>query len=135
MKNEVTVNNACRGFTLIEVLTVSILLAFFLVGFYEGSQRMAAASMVAQNRTEALLQNRRVGELWRAGGPSAISGLASGNFLNGIGYTLSTNTLPDTYSATNSTLTRLAVTLGWREIDPNSSGSLKMTLKNIYFQN
>lgn len=128
------VRNAPAAFTLIEVLTVTVLLSFFLVGFYEGSQRMASAAMTCENRNEAMMQSRRLGNLWQAGGASAISGITGGNFLNGIAYTLSTNTLPDAYTASGSTLTRLALTLGWNETDPNSSSARPMRIKDVYFR-
>lgn len=127
MKNH---DRSKNGFTLIEVLTVSMLLAVFLVGFYLGSQRMAMAAHLQQNRTEALLQLKRVGNKWRAG--QNISTITGGNFINGTAYTVgSTST---SYSATNASLTKLALTVGWREPDPNSTTSRKQQMKDLYFK-
>lgn len=108
-----------RGYTLVEVLMVSMLLAFFLVGFYEGSQRMAVATLVQQDRAEALLMGRKLGEQWKNG--VDISGVSTGFFLNGVGYNVAQAT--SAYSATGSSLTQLALTIGWSEPDPNGTGS------------
>ena len=112
---------------------MSVLLGFFLVGFYQGSQRMALSMLVEQDRNEALLQSRRIGELWRGGG-SVPSTANAQYFLNGIAYTLSTNSLPDQYGATNSTLSRLGLTLTWKEPNPNSLSARNMYIKDVYFQ-
>ena len=117
------------GFTLIEVLVVTTLLAFFLVAFYEGSQRMAIATIAQQNRTEALLQGRRIGERWRAG--TTISAITRSYFLNGTAYTVSQVT--STYGA-NSSLRQLALTLGWKEPNPNSITPLSKSVKDVYFK-
>lgn len=118
------------GFTLLEVLVMSIVLGFFLLGFYEGSQRMAVSMRLNQNRTEALMQLRRIGQKWRAG--EVVTGITSGYFLNGTAYTVGQSTA--TYSATNSTLTKLAVTVGWSEPNPNSTAQRKMRLKDLYYK-
>ena len=123
-----------KAYTLIEVLTISVLLAFFLVAFYEGSQRMAVATMSLQARNEALLQSRRIGEAWRNG--VVISSTTSGYFFNGVAFTVAQATTQRgaAYGPTGRTLTRLALTLGWREIDPNSNGSRKQTISDVYFK-
>ena len=120
------------GFTLLEVLTVSMLLAFFLVGFYEGSQRMAVGMHSAQNRTEALMQLRRIGNNWRAG--QNITGINSGNFLNGTNYTVTSAQSNYSSSVPTSSLTQLAVTVSWSEIDANSKYPRPQYIKDVYFK-
>lgn len=122
--------NSQKAFTLLEVIVLSIVLGFFLLSFYEGMQRMAFATRANQNRTEALMQLRRVGGKWRAG--EVVTGITSGYFLNGTAYTVGESTA--TYSASSSTLTKLAVTVGWSEPDPNSTGQSRKRLKDLYFK-
>lgn len=124
------VDSLSGGYTLLEVLAMSVLLATFLTGFYLGSMRLSSAMLVQQDRNEALLQSRRVGELWRSGGN--ISGLSSGNFLNGVPYTVTYALTQYSGHASNSTLNRLAVTIGWNEPDPNSTNPRAQHLKDIY---
>lgn len=119
-----------KAFTLLEVLVVSIVMGFFLVGFYEGIQRMALATRVSQNRTEALMQLRRIGHKWRAG--EVVTGITSGYFLNGTAYTVGQATA--SYSATSSTLSKLAVTVGWSDPDPNSTAQKRKRLKDLYYK-
>jgi Tfp pilus assembly protein PilV len=124
--------NIAGGYTLLEVLAMSVLLVMFLVGFYLGSMRMSASMLVQQDRNEALLQSRRLGEGWRAG--VTISGITKGYYLNAVPYTVSTATTQT--SETNSTLKKLSVTLSWKEPDPNSTGASptprNMHIKDVY---
>ncbi len=122
---------------MLEVLTVSVLLAFFLVGFFEGSRWLAFSTRVQQNRTEALMQSRRVGESWRAG--VDVSGITEGYFLNGTTWTLGQNTTAYTSAggaapSSGTSLKRLSLTLGWREADPTSAGSRQMKIHDVYFK-
>lgn len=133
IKNLGSKNFGQKGFTLLEVLVMSALLSAFLVGFYEGSQRLALSMRVNQNRTEALMQLRRYGNQWRAG--QAVSSFNSGApayFLNGTAYTLDATT--SSYSATSSTLTKISLTLGWGEPDPKSTGERKQRMNDVYLK-
>ena len=121
------------GYTLIEVMVISILLGSFLVAFYEGSARMAVSTRVNQNRTEAIMQLRRYGQQWRSG--LSVNGITSGNpgyFINGTTFTL--DKAQSSYSATNSSLTKLSLTLGWSEPNPNSTAARKQKINDVYFK-
>jgi len=123
-----------QGYTLLEVMAVSVLLAAFLIGFYYGNMRTASSMLVQQDRNEALLQSRRIGEGWRSG--VTVSGITKGYYLNGVAYTVSMASTQT--SETNSTLKRMAVTLSWKEPDPNSTGSnpaaRNMYIKDVYLK-
>jgi|GEM_PF-2082417 Tfp pilus assembly protein PilV len=121
-----------EGFSLLEVMAMSVLLAAFLVGFYYGSMRMSSSMLVQQDRNEALLQSRRIGEGWRAG--VTVSGITKGYYLNGVAYTASMATT----QSSASTLKKLALTLSWNEPDPDSSGNnpapRNMHIKDVYLK-
>ena len=89
------------------------------------------ATLLQQNRTEALIQSRRLGERWRAG-TTLPPGNSTGLFLNGTAYTLTP--VVSAYGASGSSLQQLAITLGWKEPDPNAITPRSRSIKDVYFK-
>jgi Tfp pilus assembly protein PilV len=114
------------GFTLLEVLAMSLLLTFFLLSFYEGSMRLSVAMLSQQNRSEAVLHNVRLGERWRAG--SDISAVASGSFINGTAFTVGQS------SSSSSGLERIAITVGWGEPGLDNTPRRSQYIKDVYLR-
>jgi len=119
-----------RGYTLLEILAVSLLLSGFLIAFMEGSRVMSIATQAQQNQNEAILITRQADINWRSGvqTPSAQS---TGLFINGTGYTLTSAI--NSYSASESSLRRLALTISWNEPRFDSTQPRAKQLKHVAF--
>lgn len=121
-----------KGYTLLEILAVTILLAGFVVCFFEGVQMMSAATMSQQNRLEATMV--AMGELsrWRVDPayPSwSAAGYTVGAFGNGVGYTLSGRF--DTTVMGLQTWKKYACTIQWREPVVGGASSRVLTTSQI----
>ncbi len=119
-----------EGYTLLEVLAVSVLLAGFLVAFFEGSQTIGAASYSQQNRLEALMVLLRESSRWRV--DDTTHNDSTGVFGNGVGYTLYSS--PVTFTQSGKGWKRLASTVSWLEPDLNSQSTRALTSRRITFK-
>lgn len=119
-----------KGFTLLEVLAVTILLAGFVVGFFESSQTIAAASFSQQNRLEALMVLLKETSRWRV--DNSVTGNASGTFSNGTEYGLASNAAAFTQSGKG--WNRLACTVSWVEPVLESQKTRTLTERRIAFK-
>lgn len=119
-----------KGYTLLEILAVSLLLSGFLIAFMEGSRVMSIATQAQQNQNEAILIARQADMNWRSGA-TGFPSAGAGNFINGTEYTLTT--AGDSYSALASSLQKLALTISWNEPRFDSTQPRSKELKHVAF--
>lgn len=119
-----------KGFTLLEVLAVAILLSGFVVGFFESSQTIGAVTLSQQNRLEALMVSLKELSRWRV--DDSASGAATGAFSNSTDYALSSS--EHTFTQSGKGWKRLACTVSWKEPVLGSSQSRALTTRRIAFK-